>query len=86
MTELQVSEDRHPLEDESEEELNTDSDPDDTESRAEDNADVSSEDVDSDMKIPTSKPPVIGVQSRFAALNIGGNDDGSEDSQGESSG
>jgi hypothetical protein len=86
MTELQVPEDRHPaVDDESEEELNTDSISDDTGSGPEDNADVPSNDADSETPTTTRKPPVIGVQSRFAALNLGGDDDESEESEGESS-
>lgn len=85
MTELQVSEDRHPAaNDESEEEFNKDSDPDDAASGTEDNADAASDDADSDMEIAVRKQSVIGVQSRFAALNLGEGDDGSEESEGES--
>jgi hypothetical protein len=81
MTDLQAPDGRHISDDESDKE-EANSDIDDDASGTEDSDGISNDAGSGEEG--TSRPQVIGVQSRFAALNLG-NDDASEESEGESS-
>lgn len=83
MTDLQASDGRHISDDESDKE-EPNSDIEDDASEMEDPDGIFKNDAGSGEE-GTSSPQVIGVQSRFAALDLG-DDDASEESEGESSG